>query len=146
MSRATLKRSLGEGGAFIDDSHGEDNLLDVLTALANMGEVISAKEASPTTGIKASLVADSPSRIGNIYAVVGTTGTAGQTDVSVLVDGVSVATLSILYSEDDGTAKGSSVDYDVEAGALIEIQFSAVATGAADVAATLRMKPVTIET
>lgn len=147
MSRATLKRSLGEAGAFFDDSHGEDNLLAVLTALANAGESLSAKEASPSTGIKASMVMDRSSRIASLYSNIGTTGTAGQTDVRVRVNGSLITgTLSTLNTEADGTYKGLAYDYDLEAGDLVEIDFTAVATGAANVAATLRMKPVTVET
>jgi len=146
MSRATLKRSLGDGGAFISDEHGDDNLLAVLTALASMGEPLSIKEASPSTGIKASMVADVSSKIGTLYVNVGTTGTANSTTVQVLVNGSSVGSLSVSNTEADGTKKGLAVDQNISAGDLIEINFSAVATGAANVAATIRVKPITIET
>jgi hypothetical protein len=147
MSRATLKRSLGEAGAFFDDSHGEDNLLAVLTSMANVGESLSVKEASPSTGIKASMVMDGASRIGTLYTKIGTTGTALQTDVRVRVNGTLITgTLSTLNTEADGTYKGLAYNYNLAAGDLVEIDFTAVATGAANVAATLRMKPVTVET
>ena len=148
MSTATLKKSLGEAGAFFDDSNGEDNLLDVLTALCNTGEVITFKDSAspPTTGYKASLVCDVASRIGTLYINVGTTGTAGQTDVDVYVNGSSVAQATIDHTDADGTSTGVSVDEDVDAGDLVEINVTAVATGAANVTGTLRMKPVTVET
>lgn len=145
MSRANLKKSLGEGGAFIGDSHGEDRLLDVLTALANGGDSISAKQAVATTGIKASMVVDSPSRIGTLYVNVGTTGDGNQTDVDVLVNGVSKGQIIIDNTEADGFKQGLAVNVDVEAGDLVEIDFTAVATNNANVAATVRMKPVTVE-
>ena len=147
MSRATLKKSLGEGGAFIDDSHGEDNLIAILTALANSGDSLSVKEAVATTGIKASMVMDVASRIGTLFVNVGTTGTAGQTDVEVRVDGAIVADskVSVLNTDADGTALGVEVNEDVEVGALVEIDFTAVASNNANVTATLRVKPITVE-
>lgn len=145
MSRATLKKSLGEGGAFIGDSHGEDNLLAVLTSLSNAGEVISFKQATPTTGIKASLVADVASRIGTLYVNVATTGTAGQTDVDVLLNGVSQGQIVIDNTESDSFKAGLAINIDVAAGDLVELDFTDVATNAANVAATVRMKPITVE-
>jgi hypothetical protein len=38
----TLKRSLGEGGALIGDSHGDNNLYDVLWGLATAQNVLIA--------------------------------------------------------------------------------------------------------
>lgn len=145
MSRATLKKSLGEAGAFFDDSHGENRLLDVLTAMANMGEPLSFKQAVATTGIKASLVADVKSRIGTLFVNVGTTGDSGQTDVDVLVNGVSKGQIIVANTEADGFKEGLAVNVDVEAGDLIEIDFTAVAGNNANVAATVRLKPVTVE-
>lgn len=146
MSRATLKRSLGEGGAFIDDSHGEDNLYAVLAALASNGPSIDAKEATPTIGIKASKVVDAPTKIGTLYTNIGTTGTALQTDVRVRVNGSLITgTLTTDNAEADGTSKGLAYDYELEAGDLVEIDFTAVATNAANVAASLKLQPVTVQ-
>jgi len=146
MSRATLKRSLGEGGAFIDDSHGEDNLYAILAALASNGPSLDVKEAVPTTGIKASKVVDAPSRIGTLYTNIGTSGTAGQTDVRVRVNGTLITgTLTTDTAEADGTAKGLAYDQELEAGDLVEIDFTAVATDAANVAASLKLQPVKVE-
>jgi len=145
MSTATLKKSLGDGGAFICDSHGDDNLLDVLTALSNAGEVLTCKEASPTTGIKASLLTDVASRLGTLVIKAGTCGTANQTDVDVNIDGVQAAQLSIDNADTDGTVVSEEIDVAVPASSLVEIEFTAVATGAANVTATLRLKPVTVE-
>lgn len=146
MSRATLKRSLGEGGAFIGDSHGEDNLYAVLAALASNGPSIDVKEATPTTGIKASKVVDTPTKLGTLYTNIGTTGTGGQTDVRVRVNGSLITgTLTTDNAEADGTSKGLAYDVDLAAGDLVEIDFTAVATGAANVAASLKLQPVTVE-
>jgi len=147
MSRATLKRSLGEAGAFFDDSHGEDNLYAVLAALASNGPSLDVKEAVATTGIKASKVIDSPTKIGTLYTNIGTTGTALQTDVRVLLNGTPItgSTLTTDNTEADGTAKGIALDQELEAGDLVEIEFFAVATNNANVAASLKFQPVTVE-
>ena len=39
MANVTLKRSIGDAGAGIDESHGEDRLYDVLAALAGNSSV-----------------------------------------------------------------------------------------------------------
>lgn len=146
MSRATLKRSLGEAGAFIDDSHGENNLLAVLQALAaSSGEALTYTQATPTTGVKAAILADSATTLANVYVKVGTTGTAGTTTVAVLVNGVSKATVDVANTEADGVSKGVAIDFPVEAGDLVELSVTAVATDAADLSATARLKPVTVE-
>jgi hypothetical protein len=146
MSRATLKRALGEAGAFFDDSNGADNLLAVLQALAaSSGETIGYSQATPTTGIKGALLCDSPTKLSNVYMKAVTAGTSGTSTVAVLVNSVSRATLSIGNAEADGTAKGLAIDIDLEAGDLVELQVTAVATGAATLAATVRLKPVTVE-
>lgn len=146
MSRATLKASLGEGGAFLDDSNGDDNLHAVLAALAaSSGETIGYSQASPTTGIKGSLLCDSPTKLSNIYVKVGTTGSGLQTDFDVNVNGVQVAQLTVSNTEADGVSKGLSIDLDLEAGDLVELEVTAVATAVADASATVRLKPVTVE-
>ena len=146
MSRATLKRSLGEGGAFIDDSHGDSNLYAVLQALAaSSGEVLSYFQASPTTGVKATILADSPTTLATVYAKAGTAGTAGTSTIDVLVNGVSQGTLSIDNAEADGTSKGLAYNVELEAGDEVRLSVTAVATGAADLSATVRLKPVTVE-
>lgn len=146
MSRATLKRSLGEGGAFIDDSHGDSNLYAVLQAMAaSSGETLSYNQATPTTGVKASILADSPTTLSTLYIKAGTAGTAGASTVAVLVNGVSQGTLSIDNAEADGTYKGLALDIEIEAGDQVDLSVTAVATGAADLVATARLKPVTVE-
>jgi len=146
MSRATLKRSLGEAGAFFDDSHGADNLMDVLQALAaSSGETLPYAEATPVVGIKATLLADSPTTLANVYAKVGVTGTAGATTFAVLVNSVSKATLTIGNAELDGTSKGLAINLPIEPGDLVQLSVTAVATGATNAVGTVRLKPVTVE-
>lgn len=146
MSRATLKRSLGEGGAFIDDSHGDTNLYGVLQALcASSGEAITYTQAVPTTGVKNSILADSPTTLSTLYIKAGTAGTAGASTVAVLVNGVSKGSLTIDNAEADGTSKGLAIDLAIEAGDEVAISVTAVATGVANLSATVRLKPVTVE-
>lgn len=146
MSRATLKRSLGEAGAFFDESNGQDNLLAVLQALAaSSGETIGYSQATPTTGIKGALLCDSPTKLSNVYMKAVVAGTAGTSTVAVLVNSVSVATLSVGNAEADGTYKGLAIELDLEAGDLVELEVTAVGTGATGLSATVRLKPVDVE-
>lgn len=146
MSRAILKRSLGEAGAFIDDSNGDTNLHAVLAALcASSGEALAYTQATPTTGVKETILADSPTTLSTLYVKAGTAGTAGASTVAVLVNGVSKGTLTIDNAEADGTAKGLSLNLPIEAGDEVSISVTAVATGAANLSATARLKPVTVE-
>lgn len=147
MSRATLKRSLGEANAYFDDANGgADNLLAILAAMAaSSGESVSFREPTPTTGVKSAIVADTPTTLANIYARVGVAGTAGTTTLAVLVNGESVATLSVGNAEADGTAKGVAINRAIEPGDVVELSITAVATGATNVVATARLKPVTVE-
>jgi hypothetical protein len=146
MSRATLKRSLGEAGAFFDASNGADKLLDVLQALAaSSGETIGYSQATPSTGIKGALLCDTPTMLSNVYMKAAVCGTAGTTSIKVNVNGVQKATLSIGNAEADGTAKGLAIGLKLEAGDLVELEVSAVGTGATGLSATVRLKPVTVE-
>jgi hypothetical protein len=145
MSRATLKRSLGEAGAFFDDSNGADNLMKVLQALASSGEALTYFQATPTTGVKASVLADSPTYLSTLYIKAGTAGTASATTVAVLINGVSKATLTIDNAEADGTAKGVAVNLPLEAGDEVTLSVTAAATGVANLSATARLKPIAVE-
>lgn len=146
MSRATLKRSLGEAGAFFDESNGEDNLLAVLQAMAaSSGETIGYSQATPSTGIKGAILCDSPTKLANVYMKATVAGTSGSSTVAVLVNSVSKATLSVGNAEADGTAKGLAIGLDLEAGDLVELSVTAVATAATGLSATVRLKPVTVE-
>ena len=147
MSRATLKRSLGEANAYFDESSGgADNLHAILAAMAaSSGESVSFSQASPTTGVKGAIVADTPTTLANVYARVGTTGSAGTTTIAVAINGEEVSTLDVANTEDDGTAKGVAINLPIEPGDLVELSIKAAATEAADVAATARLKPVSVE-
>lgn len=144
-----MKASLGEAGAFFDESSGYDNLFKILQAIASAGgPPLSVKTVSPTTGIKASLVCDVKTRLGTLYVKVGTTGSAGATTVQVLKNGVALTdVVTVDNAEADGVYKGIAFDDEqCDSGDLIEINFSAVATSAANVTATLRFAPVLVET
>jgi hypothetical protein len=53
--------------------------------------------------------------------------------------------LSVGNAEVDGTAKGLAIDLELEAGDLVELSVTAVATGATGLSATVRLKPVAVE-
>lgn len=146
MSRAILKHSLGEAGAFFDESNGSPNLYAVLAALcASSGEALNYNQATPTVGVKASTLADSPTTLATLYVKAGTAGSAGASTVAVLVNGVSKGSLTIDNAEADGTSKGLAINLPVEAGDQVDLSVTAVATGVANLVATVRLKPVTVE-
>ena len=147
MSTATLQRDMGEANSYFSDDSGKDNLAKVLAALSSAGETLSFKQVgATTTGIKASMVTDVPTRIATLQVHVGDTGDAGDTVVSIRVDGTLLTpTVTVDNAEDDDTAKGVAVDTKVDAGSLVEIDITAAPTAGALVTATLRLKPVTVE-
>jgi len=147
MSRATLKSGIGEGGAYFDNANGgADNLAAVLGALAaSSGESIQYSQATPSTGVKGAILADSPTMLANIYVRAGTAGTTGTSTFRVLVNGAPRGTISIDNAEADGASKGVAINAPLEAGDLVELEVTAIATGATDLVATVRLKPVTVE-
>lgn len=147
MSRAILKQGLGEAGAYLDDANGNStNLVGILQALAaSSGENIGYSQATPTTGIKGAIVVDAPTTLSNVYVRAGTAGSSGVSTFKVNVNGVQVSAISIDNAEADGTAKGLAIGRELEPGDLVELEVSAVATGAAGLAATVRIRPVSVE-
>lgn len=144
--RATLKRSLGEAAAFIDDSHGEDRLYEVLKALAGQGETLSGRQDAVTADVLASIIVDEETTLKSFRTVLGTTGSAGQTDVELKVNGSTVATLSTTNAEADGMSKAATgLPLDLEAGDLVEIEVTAAPTAGANLTATARLGAVTVE-
>lgn len=145
MTVANLKKSLGEGGAFIGDSHGDDRLLDVLTALAEVGETLNAQQSTIATAVLAGMVVDRDTRLSGLSVNVGTTGTATQTDVDVNVNGVQAGQLVVDNTDADGVSKSVALDVALKAGDLVELEVTAAPTAGADLTATARMAPVKVE-
>jgi len=152
--RAILKRSLGEGGSFIGDSHGDDNLYDVLKALALAAcESVDVLQATPSAAVIASKLIKEPTRLSGFGISLGTTGTvSGTTTVIVNKNGTPLVgvTLSIAYTEDDGTSKFLSADdfgdIDFDQGDILTIETTvATSTGPANLLATAELNPIKVE-
>lgn len=147
--RATLKDSLGEGGAFIDDSHGDDNLIDVLKALAEGGGDLDAFQVTIAAATIASKVIDKPTTLHSFWTHVAVCGTAGQTDVDLVVNGAVVAQLVTDNAEADGTSKASSdadLPLELAAGDLVQLVVSAAPTAGTGLTASVRIGGVTLQT
>ena len=141
-----LKKSLGDAGAFVDDSSGKDNLYDVLKALAQSGgQSLSAQQATIATATIGGLVAYGETQLQSLAIAVGTTGTAGSTTVQAHVNGVSQGELTVANTEANGIAKTLVLAVDLVAGDLVELVVSAAPTGGADLTATARMSGVVVE-
>lgn len=146
MTTKILKKALGEAGAFIDDSSGKDNLIDVLTALASLGEKATGAQAAPAVAVLESFLADKTQDMdASLQFQMGTTGTAGSATANLKVAGVVVATATIASTELDGTTKAALGTVSVKAGELVELDVSAIPTAGADLVATGRLKPVSVE-
>lgn len=146
MSIATLKKTLGEGGAFFDDSSGEDNLYDVLKALAEGHSDLDAYQAAAATAVIASKIIDKPTRLHSFRLNVAVAGTAGQTDVDLVVNGDVIATLTVDNADADGTSvesEAAALPLDLAEGDLVQLEVSAAATDATGVTASCRISGVT---
>lgn len=143
---ATLKKFLGEGGAALDDSHGFDNLYDVLKALAEVaGEKLHAYQATIATATIGGMVCDKAGTLTILRTSVGVCGTAGDTDVQVHLNGVSQGELTTDNADADGIKKSLAFAVTVAAGDLIEIVVTAAPTAGSDLVASVTVLPVTVE-
>lgn len=142
----TLKKLLGDAGAGLDESNGADRLYDVLEALAyGLSEAVNAYQATVATATIGGMVADYAGTLVGLRTSVGTCGTADSTTVQVHVNGVSKGELTTAHDEADGTKKSLALSVAVQAGDLIALVVSAAPTAGADLIASARVKPVTVE-
>lgn len=144
---AILKKALGDGGAFIGDSHGEDNLYRVLSGLADGSFILRGAQSTPSAAVLDSFVTDKAIKLLALSLKMGTTGTAGTATVAVKVDTVSVATASVANTETDGTVGGGTLaaPVSIAAGALVELEVTAIPTGGANLVTTARLGGVSTE-
>lgn len=143
---ATLKKYMGTGGAGLDDSIGYDNLHDVLKALAeSSGEHVNAYQATIATATIGAMVMHKAATLTSLRTAIATCGTAGSTTVQVHVNGVSKGELTTANDETDGTKKAKALSVALVAGDLVEIVVSAAPTGGADLNASVKTYPVTVE-
>ena len=143
---ATLKKYMGLGGAGLDDSHGEDNLHDVLKALAEVaGEKLHAYQATIATAIIGGMVCDKAGTLTNLRTSVAVCGTATKTTVQVHLNGVSQGAIETEHDATDGTKQTLALAVAVVAGDLIELVVSAAPTAGSDLIASATILPVTIQ-
>lgn len=152
--RTTLKRSLGEGGAFVGDSHGEDNLYAILKSIAKAARIsLDVLQATPSAAVIATKLVKEPTRLAAFGISLGTTGTTSGT-VTVVVNkngsAISGVTLSIAYTEADGTTKWldrtdfGDIDLDEDDQVSIEVT-AATSTNPANLLATVELSPIKVE-
>lgn len=144
----TLKKDLGQGGAYLgDQSFPNDDLPAVLRAMCTgpTGSLC-AYQATVATAILNGVVCNGPGKLTGLRTSVGTCGTAGATTVAVLVNGVSKGTLTTDNADADGTKKSLSLDVDLVAGDLVTLTVTAAPTAGADLVASASLQPVIVET
>lgn len=141
-----LKQMVGDAGAGHDESHGSDTTRDVLVALASMGPSALNVSEDPAVAVAGGLVVDATGRYDVVLAVnVGTTGTAGQTDVELQLNAVTIAgtEVSVINTDADGTSVRALVqDVLLTQGDLLTIDVTA-ADASADLGTySLYLRPV----
>lgn len=152
MTVPVLVKRLGEAGAGMDESHGAPSrLYDLMLALVTAGVPLVARQAGAiTTGVKASMLVQFDGVVGDFGVSVGDCGSADATVVKVNKNGVALGTFhTIAHDGDDPTV--ATVDLSSLAAAafvkgdLITIEVTALGTDAADLDATLALRPATIQ-
>lgn len=145
MTAPTLKKYMGEGGAGLDDSTGQNNLHDVLTAMAAASRNLDAYQATIAVATIGGCVAGADGVLDNLRSLVGTCGTADSTTVQVRVNGISEGELTTAHDAADGTKKSLDLHTAISAGDLIELVVSAASTAGADLVASAHVSPVVVE-
>lgn len=146
MSRKTLKKFIGEGASLLDDSNGADNLYDVLNELVEgVSDCVTAYQAVVATGIIGSIVVQRASTLRSLSASLAVCGTAGSTTLQVRVNGTSKGSLSWANTDPDPSYKTLSLDINVAAGDVVDLNVSAAPTGGTGLTATARVRPVIAE-
>lgn len=142
---ATLKASMGEAHAWLSDDHGDDNLLDVLTALAEGPNPLTAHQATIATAVLAGMVAYKAFKLKSFSAAAATTGSAGSTIVELNHNGVTVASITIDNTDADGTVTHVALDVDVAVGDTLEIEVDTAPTSGAGLNTTATMSAVALQ-
>lgn len=151
MTAPVLKKSLGEGGAFIGDSHGDDNLLAVLTNMVKAGTPLAVRQATIATGILIRMVMQFDGVIGDLGLTVGTTGTGGSTQVVINKGGTVLATTPAAVANTDADGISSSTDLSTDPAAafvkgdIIDIEVTVAPTAGADLDVALHLRPASIQ-
>jgi hypothetical protein len=146
---ATLRKALSDGQGFTDESHGgASSLYSLLKELSeNPPFHLSARQAVAATGILAGMVTDKATRLRKLSFTVTDAGSSGSSTVQVLVDGTLAtgATLSIINTEANNFETTVDLDVAVPAGSRVELNISAISTGATNLVVTAHFNPITVQ-
>jgi hypothetical protein len=147
---ATLRKDLGEAGAFLGDKmvglKGQ-SLRDVILELAEgAGGDLSATQATIAVASLAAKLMKRAGKITGLRCLVATTGTADSTVVNVRKNGTVVGTLTVANTEADGTKKSTSLNVAVAENDLVSLDVSAAPTAGAGLVCTADIEPdITVE-
>lgn len=145
---AVLKRSLGEAGAFIDESSGRaSRLYEALAALAEGSMNLTGDQTTPSVAALSQFVATKAMRLQSLALNMGTAGSSGQTDVAVDVDGSDVATVTVDNADADGSTNLAdlSTPVDIAAGSVVKLEVTAIPGSGANLTATAMFSALQVE-
>jgi hypothetical protein len=150
---ATLRKDLGQAGAFLGDQSGgyaNQSLRDVLVEVVKGPRDLNAHQDTIAVATIAGMLVKRAGKLTGLRTSVGTTGTADSTTVQVHKNGVAVtgAEATTANTEADGTKKAVALTTPVAlaAGDLVELVVSAAPTAGAALDATAEIEPdITIE-
>jgi hypothetical protein len=151
MSYKILKKLLGEAGGGADKSHGTSNqLYDLLLAFISGFQLNAIQVGAITATVKGGMVMRAGGKLGKLVVNIGTCGTAGSTVVSVLKNGVALATtVTVAHNATDGSTAEADLSTLATAeyvtGDLIQISVTTAPTNGADLTASLGYSPVVAE-
>ena len=146
----TLKRSLGDGGAAMDESSGlvGGRLYDLLKEIStNPPQTHNIRQAAVATGVLHSWVTGAlETKLRRFIANLAVCGSAGNTVVQFRVGGVVKATLTIDNTDPDPTTKDSGVlNIAIPANSVCDINVSAAPTGGTGLSVSATLSPIDVE-
>lgn len=142
---ATLKTSLGEAGAFVDDSHGDDNLYDMMVALAEGPNALTAHQATVAAAVLTGMVAYKAFKLKSFSVALAVCGTAGSTIVEINHNGTAVGSVTIAHDDADGTVSHVDLDVDVAVGDTLEIEVDTAPTAGSGLNVTATLSPLVLQ-
>jgi hypothetical protein len=147
---ATLRKDLGEAGAFLGDKmvglNGQ-SLRDVLLEVVNgAGGDLSATQATIAVAALAAKLMKRAGKLTGLRVSVATAGTADSTTVNVRKNGTVVGTLTVAHTEADGIKKSVALSVALAVNDLVSLDVSAAPTGGAGLTCTADIGPdITVE-
>jgi hypothetical protein len=148
MSRAILKRGLGEGGAFSDTFGGYPgaSLYEVLKAALRTGQMLTVRQATIATGVITKMVATQPMVLRDVGVHVEVAGSAGSTVVEIRKNGVAQNTITVANTASDpSTQLVNNLALELAAGDVLDFNVATAPTGGTGLVVTANFAPVDIE-